>query len=369
MSPIHVTRPLLPPLQELLPHLQEIWDRRILANAGPFHQRFEARLTEYLGVDHLSLCSNATVGLMMALRDMGGEGEVVTTPFSFAATAHAIAWAGFTPVFADVEPESLNLDPEAVERALTPRTRAILAVHCYGHVCDVERLGEIARSRGLKLIYDAAHAFGVCWRERSVLRHGDLSVLSFHATKVFNTFEGGAIVAADPATKQRMDRLRNFGIVDEHAIEGLGLNGKMNEFCAALGLVQLDHVEQAIDERRQIDQRYRRELSEVPGLRCLGWRDGETPNFAYFPILVDPAYGITRDALQTRLREHDIHARRYFSPLLSDLPAYRHLPSASPSNLPVAAGAASRVLCLPLFPGLRVDDQDRIVELIRDAGG
>lgn len=365
MHDIYVTRPELPPLEALLPSLEEIWSSRVLSNGGAFHERFEAALTRHLGVAHLSLCTNATIGLMLALRSLGLRGEVITTPFTFVATVQAIEWAGLTPVFADIDPVTLNLDPRAVERAITQDTCAILPVHCYGHACDVDSFEALAQAHGLKLVYDAAHAFGVNLRGRALVSWGDVSVLSFHATKVFNTFEGGAIVARDVLTKSVIDRLKNFGIVDENLVEGIGLNGKMNEFCAALGLAQLERVEAAIGLRSRIDAFYREGLVGVRGLRLQDPLPGEEPNHAYFPMRVGPEYGESRDALQARLKTQGIHARRYFCPLVSDLADYRGRPRAASRYLPVAHEAAAQVLCLPIYPGLRVSEQSRIIDLLR----
>ena len=365
MNNIYVTRPELPPLEALLPSLEEIWSSRVLTNGGAFHERLESALASHLGVPHLSLCTNATIGLMLALRALGLRGEVITTPFTFVATAHAIEWAGLTPVFADIDSVTLNLDPAAVERAITPDTCAILPVHCYGHACDVDALEAVARAHGLKLVYDAAHAFGAMLRGRSLAGWGDLSVLSFHATKVFNTFEGGAIVSRDAETKLKIDRLKNFGIVDETHVEGIGLNGKMNEFCAALGLAQLDRVDAAIAQRARIDARYRQGLDGLTGLAPLDPAPEEGPNHAYFPVRVLPEYGESRDALQARLKAHGIQARRYFCPLVSDLADYRDRASAAPQHLTVARRAADQVLCLPLYPDLDEVDQTRIIDLLR----
>lgn len=369
MHNIYVTRPELPPLEALLPSLEEIWSSRVLSNGGVFHERFESALAQYLRVDHLSLCTNATIGLMLALRALDLRGEVITTPFTFVATAHAIEWAGLTPVFADIDPVTLNLDPGAVERAITPATCAILPVHCYGHPCDVDALDALARAHGLKVVYDAAHAFGVTLRGRSLASWGDLSVMSFHATKVFNTFEGGAIVIRDGAAKAMIDRLKNFGIIDETQVEGVGLNGKMNEFSAALGLMQLDRVGSAIDRRARVDARYRAGLADVKGLRLLeSVVAGESSNHAYFPVRVGPGYGESRDALQVRLKGAGIHARRYFCPLISELAHYRDRPSARAARLPAAREAADQMLCLPIYPDLAEADQDRIIELVRNGG-
>ncbi len=365
MHNIYVTRPELPPLEALLPSLEEIWSSRVLSNGGAFHDRLEVALASHLGVEHLSLCANATIGLMLALRALDVRGEVITTPFTFVATAHAIEWAGLTPVFVDIDPVTLNLDPGAVEEAITEDTCAILPVHCYGHPCDVEALDTLASARQLKLLYDGAHAFGVGLRGRSLSAWGDASVLSFHATKVFNTFEGGAIVARDAATKQRLDRLKNFGIVDETHVEGVGLNGKMNEFCAALGLAQLAGVGASILRRGRVAARYRAALSDVPGLCLQAAAPDEEPNHAYFPLRILPEYGESRDALQLRMKAHGVHARRYFCPLVSDLAPYRDREPVARRPLPVAREAASQILCLPIYPDLTASDQDRVIELLR----
>ncbi len=363
-KPIHVTQPHLPPLQEFIPYLQQIWDNRILTNKGPFHQQLEAALCDYLGVEHLSLFTNGTLALVTALQALRINGEVITTPYSFVATAHSLLWNGIKPVFVDIDPLTLNLDPAKIEAAITPQTTAIMPVHCYGNPCDVDAIQAIAENYNLKVIYDAAHAFGVQCHCGSVLKHGDLSVLSFHATKVFNTFEGGAIVSPDARTKQHIDNLKNFGFVNETTVVAAGINGKMHEFSAALGLLQLKHIDQALSRRREIDQRYRERLKDVPGVTCLGQSGQVVANYAYFPILVGPDYPLERDALYARLREHEIYGRRYFYPLISDFPMYRGLPSAQRKNLPVATTAAQQVLCLPIYPALGEKDVDRIVALI-----
>jgi dTDP-4-amino-4,6-dideoxygalactose transaminase len=294
-------------------------------------------------------------------------GEVITTPYSFVATAHSLLWNGIKPVFVDVDPHTLNLDPARVEAAITPQTTAIMPVHCYGHPCDVEAIRKIADIYNLKVIYDAAHAFGVRTESGSVLQHGDLSVLSFHATKVFNTFEGGAVICPDAKTKQRIDHLKNFGYVDEVTVVAPGINGKMSEINAAFGLLQLKHVDHAIARRRELDTMYRERLGGVRGIRCLEGAGETTANYAYFPILVEGDYPLSRDALFETLRSHGVVARRYFYPLISDFPMYRGLPSASRDNLPVATDAALRVLCLPIYPALTDGQLDRIVGIIADA--
>lgn len=368
-SPLYVTRPELPPLQRLWPMLEDIWRSGVLTNGGPCHQRFEAALVAHLGVPFVSLFNNATIALLVALRQQGVSGEVITTPFSFVATSHAIRWCGAEPVFVDIDARTFNLDPAAIEAAITPRTSAILPVHCYGHPCEVEAIARIARKHGLKVIYDAAHAFGVRHGAGSLLEHGDLAVLSFHATKVFNTFEGGAIVCRDAQTRYALEQLKNFGIVDEESVDAIGLNGKMSEFNAALGLLQLDGVAAAIARRGEIHARYRAALAEVPGLTVVEAGSPEGHNFSYCPILVEPPYPLSRDALYERLKGLGIYTRRYFYPLLSTLPMYRGRPSAAPENLPVATWAAAHVLCLPIFPALEAAQQDRVIAAIRAAAG
>lgn len=364
-SMVYVTQPSLPPLEELQPYLESIWQSRTLTNNGPFHQQLEQALREHLGVAHVSLFTNATIALVTALQALRITGEVITTPYSFVATAHSLLWNGIKPVFVDVDPHTLNLDPDKIEAAITPQTTAILPVHCYGNPCAVERMQQIADNYGLRLIYDAAHAFGVKHAGESVLSHGDLSVLSFHATKVFNTFEGGAIISNDAKTKRRIDHLKNFGFVDEVTVVAPGINGKMSEFNAALGLVQLRHIDESIRRRHAIDTRYRAGLAQVQGIHCLPCLEQGSANHAYFPILVGPEYPLTRDALYAYLKEQGIYTRRYFYPLISDFPMYKGLPSASKENLPVAHHAAAQVMCLPIYPDLEESIVDRVIELIR----
>ncbi|HEX7687055.1 MAG TPA: DegT/DnrJ/EryC1/StrS family aminotransferase [Burkholderiaceae bacterium] len=369
-SPIYVTQPELPPLEEFLPYLQKIWDGRQLTNGGPFHVALEAALCEYLGVRHVSLFANATIALVTALQSLRVTGEVITTPYSFVATAHSAMWNGIKPVFVDVDPVTLNLDPAKIEAAITPQTTAILPVHCYGTPCDVDAIQRIADDYNLKVIYDAAHAFGVRREEgggmRSILDHGDLSVLSFHATKVFNTFEGGAIVSPDAKAKQRIDHLKNFGFVNETTVVATGINGKMSEFNAALGLLQLKHVGAAIERRGAIERRYRAQLQGAPGVRFLDRPAGVTANHSYLPILVGPEHSAGRDGLYHALRAEGVMARRYFHPLISDFPMYRGLPSADPRGLPVARRASEQVICLPIYPALADADVDRIAGIVRD---
>lgn len=363
-KPIYVTQPTLPPLEEFIPYLQQIWDNKILTNGGPFHQQLEQALCDYLGVKHIALFTNGTVALVTALQALRITGEVITTPYSFVATAHSLLWNGIKPVFVDIAPGTLNLDPDKIEAAITPQTTAIMPVHCYGHPCDVDRIQKIADTYGLKVIYDAAHAFGVQSHNGSVLNHGDLSVLSFHATKVFNTFEGGAIVCPDAKTKQRIDHLKNFGFVDEVTVVAPGINGKMSEFNAALGLLQLKGIGEALEKRQAIDARYREGLANVGGIHCLPDTGEKVANYSYFPILVQPEYPLSRDALFKKLRDYGIYARRYFYPLISDFPMYRGLPSAAHSNLPMAKKAADQVICLPIYPALEASDQASVISLI-----
>lgn len=349
---IFVTQPYLPPLEEFIPYLEQIWENKFLTNGGPFHQQLETLLCEYLGVDHIALFTNGTIALVTALQAMRVTGEVITTPYSFVATAHSLLWNGIKPVFVDIDPNTLNLDPSKIEAAITPQTTAIMPVHCYGHPCDVEAIQKIADNYNLKVIYDAAHAFGVQCHCGSVLKHGDLSVLSFHATKVFNTFEGGAIICPDAKTKTRIDQLKNFGHVGEVTVVAPGINGKMSEFNAALGVLQLKYIDQALTLRKAVDTAYRDQLENVKGIRCLQPAGERVANYAYFPILVGPGYPLSRDDLYMKLKEHGIHTRRYFYPLMSDFPMYRGLPSAHRENLPVATQAAQQVLCLPIYPDL-----------------
>nr|WP_295784193.1 DegT/DnrJ/EryC1/StrS family aminotransferase [Rhodoferax sp.] len=361
---IYVTQPYLPPFEEFTPYLRKIWDNKILTNGGPFHQQLELELCKYLGVKHISLFTNGTIALVTALQALRVTGEVITTPYSFVATAHSLLWNGIKPVFVDIDPMTLNLDPSRIEAAITPHTTAIMPVHCYGHPCDVDAIQKIADNYNLKIIYDAAHAFGVRCHCGSVLNHGDLSVLSFHATKVFNTFEGGAIICSDEKTKTRIDQLKNFGHVGEVTVVAPGINGKMSEFNAALGLLQLKYVDQAISCRKAIDSTYRERLQNVKGIHCLKSAGEEIANYSYFPILVQSSYPLSRDELYQRLKDSGIHPRRYFYPLISEFPMYRGLPSAFKTNLPVATASAQQVLCLPIYPDLDLAIVDEIASFI-----
>ena len=363
-KPIYVTQPYLPPLEEFTPYLEQIWNNKILTNGGPFHQQLEQALCEYLGVKHVALFSNGTLGLITALQSLRITGEVITTPYSFVATAHSLLWHGNKPVFVDVEPNTLNIDPSKIEAAITPQTTAIMPVHCYGNPCDVDTIQKIADNYNLRVIYDAAPAFGVKDEGGSILRHGDLSVLSFHATKVFNTFEGGAIICPDAKTKLRIDQLKNFGFVDETTVVAPGINAKMSEINAAFGLLQLKNMPEVMQRRAEIDANYRLQFSDTKGIHCIPKGSQLVANHSYFPILVQPNYHLSRDALYQKLKDNGVYSRRYFYPLISDFPMYRSLPSSQRSNLPIAAAAADKVLCLPIYPKLTLEEQQRVINLI-----
>ncbi|MDY7537136.1 DegT/DnrJ/EryC1/StrS family aminotransferase [Undibacterium sp. RTI2.1] len=363
--PIYVTQPLLPPLAEFMPYLEQIWANKILTNGGPFHQQLEQELCDYLGVKHLCLFANGTLALLTALQALRICGEVITTPYSFVATAHSLLWHGIKPVFVDIDPVSLNMNPDKIEAAITTSTTAIMPVHCYGHPCDVDRIQKIADDYNLKVIYDAAHSFGVQCKGGSVLNYGDLSVLSFHATKVFNTFEGGAIICPDAKTKNRIDHLKNFGFVDELTVVASGINGKMSEINAAFGLLQLKSIDDALQQRKEVDRAYRRGLVGIAGIHCVPDAGEDIANYSYFPILVQQDYPLKRDELYQKLRDSGIYARRYFYPLISEFPMYRSIPSALHTNLPVASKAASEVICLPIYPDLNLSQIERIIDLIK----
>lgn len=336
-----------------------------MTNGGEYHQQLEKALSEYLGIKYISLFTNGTIALITALQALKVTGEVITTPYSFVATSHALLWNGITPVFIDIDPLSLNLDPWKIEAAITEKTTAILPVHCYGNPCDVDEIERIAQKHRLKVIYDAAHAFGVQCHCGSVLNHGDLSILSFHATKVFNTFEGGAIVCPNVETKQHIDQLKNFGFIDETTVIEAGINGKMSEVNSAFGLLQLRYVDSAIQSRGLIDSVYRQELRSIRGIECMEVPKNVIQNYSYFPILVTDNFPMTRDALYEKLKLNGIYSRRYFYPLISSFPMYENLASATPENLPTATRAANQILCLPIYPDLKPEEQSGVVEIIR----
>jgi len=362
---VTVTSPLLPSLDEFIPMLQDIWGRKWLTNNGYYHKELENSLADYLGVKYISLFTNGTLPLITALQAMKITGEVITTPYSFVATTHSIWWNGLKPVFVDVDEETGNINPEKIEAAITPHTTAIMPVHVYGTPCNMKRIQEIADIYGLKVIYDAAHAFGVKKDGESVLNAGDMSTLSFHATKVYNTVEGGALVCHDEATKKRIDFLKNFGFNGETTVVAPGINSKMDEIRAAYGLLNLKQVDAAIAKRKTTAQKYRAALKDVPGVRCLQDIEGVHHNYAYFPIFIDEkVYGISRDALYAKLKEQNIYGRRYFYPLISTFSAYKGLESANPKNLPIAHKLADQVLCLPMFADLDEKDVERVINVV-----
>ncbi|WP_224555710.1 DegT/DnrJ/EryC1/StrS family aminotransferase [Pectobacterium versatile] len=365
-KPIYVTSPLLPPLEEFIPYLEEIWDSKWLTNNGSFHQQLEKALADYLGVRYISLFSNGTLALLTAFQTLRITGEVITTPYSFVATSHSLLWNGLKPVFVDIDPITCNIDPEKIEQVITPATSAILPVHCYGIPADVERIQEIADNYGLKVIYDAAHAFGVKKNDASILTYGDLSILSFHATKVFNTIEGGAIISHDAKTKKRIDYLKNFGFADELTVVAPGINGKMNEVQAAFGLMQLKHIDIALESRKLICQKYFNLLRDIPGLELLDFSSYDIKwNYAYFPIFINSQFPISRDDLYNEFKENNIYARRYFYPLISEFSMYKGEPSSKEENLIAAHKVSKSVLCLPIYPTLSEDEQNEIINIIK----
>ena len=362
-----VTSPLLPDLDEFTDMLRDIWSRKWITNQGHYHELLEQALCEYLKVPYLSLFTNGTLPLITALQALDIKGEVITTPFSFVATTHSIWWNGIKPVFVDIDSAHCGMDPDRIEEAITPQTSAIMPVHCYGKPCDTQRIQSIADRHGLKVIYDAAHAFGVEVKGKSILNEGDLSTLSFHATKVYNTVEGGALVCHSKEMKQKIDYLRNFGFEDEVTVVGPGINGKMDELRAAYGLLNLRQVDAAIEARRRVAVRYREALRDVPGIRFFDDMPGVRHNYSYFPIFVDAErYGMSRDDLYAKMKEHNVLGRRYFYPLISRFSPYNTLPSASAENLPVATRVANEVICLPMHHSLSRDDVERVVRVIRD---
>lgn len=362
---ITVTSPLLPPLEEFKPYLEDIWRRKWLTNNGYYHKELENALCEYLGVPYISLFTNGTLPLICALQALRITGEVITTPYSFVATTHALWWNGIKPVFVDIDRRTGNIDPEKIEAAITPKTTAIMPVHVYGQPCEMERIQEIANTYGLKVIYDAAHAFGVEKEGKSLLAAGDMSTLSFHATKVYNTVEGGALVCHDAQTKQRIDYLKNFGFANETTVVAPGINGKMDELRAAYGLLSLKHVDEAIARRKQVALRYREALRQARGITFFEDRPGVKHNYSYFPIFInEKEYSMSRDALYEKMKTAGVYGRRYFYPLISTFSTYRGLESARPSNLPNAHKMAEEVICLPMHHGLSEEDVDRVLRCI-----
>lgn len=394
---ITVTSPLLPNLDDFNEELKKIWDSKWITNNGSYHKKLEAALAEFLGVPYVSLFTNGTLPLLTALQALRITGEVITTPYSFVATTHSIWWNGCKPVFVDIDPRTGNIDPEKIEAAITPKTTAIMPVHCYGKPCDVRRIKEIADTYGLKVIYDAAHAFALeipkneadykrafdetrnalepcapVKREKqtveteSILNWGDMSTLSFHATKVYNTIEGGAMIMHDLATKKRIDDLKNFGIHDEVTVVGPGINSKMDEMRSAYGLLNLKQVDAAIAARQQVAIKYRETLRNVEGITFFDDMPGVKHNYSYFPVFIDEnTFGLSRDELYYRMKEQNVLSRRYFYPLISEFSTYRGLESANPANLPNAHKMANSVLCLPMHHNLSDDDLERTIEFFK----
>ncbi len=364
---ILVTRPHLPPLDEFVPYLKQIWGNKWLTNNGPLHQQLEEELAKYLGVKYISLFANGTLALISALQALNITGEVITTPFSFVATTHSLWWNKIKPVFVDIEPKYMNLDSKKIEAAITEKTTAIMPVHVYGNPCNIDEIQTIADKYNLNVIYDAAHAFGVKKDGESVLNYGDLSILSFHATKVYSTIEGGAVICHSEKMKRHIDNLKNFGFRSETIVEEPGINAKMNEVQAAYGLLQLKHIDALIQKRRAITFLYRDLLQDIKGISFLKEDKGVDYSYSYFPIIVNAeAYGMSRDDLYHKLKEHQIFSRRYFYPLISTFEPYNKLASANSANLPVAEAMSEAVLCLPIYPDLTLQEVKLIVALIKD---
>lgn len=363
MKQITVTSPLLPDLDEFHSLLKEIWDSKWITNNGSFHKRLEAALAEYLKVPYVSLFTNGTLPLITALQALRITGEVITTPYSFVATTHSLWWNGIKPVFVDIEADTCGMDPEKIEAAITPKTTAIMPVHCYGKPCNTEAIQAIADKYGLKVIYDAAHAFGVEVGGESILKAGDLSTLSFHATKVYNTVEGGALVMHDETTKKRIDYLKNFGFANETTVVAPGINSKMDEVRAAYGLLNLRQVDAAIEARQKVARKYRDALRDVDGVTFFEDMSGVRHNYSYFPIFIDDKkFGMTRDELYFKMKEANVLGRRYFYPLISEFSTYRGLPSARRENLPVAHRIADSVICLPMYHDLSEEGVNRVLK-------
>ena len=375
---ITVTSPLLPPLEEFIPYLQQIWDSKWITNNGQFHQQLEQTLAEYLGVEFLSLFTNGTLPLITAFQALGiHEGEVITTPYSFVATSHSIWWNGLKPVFVDIEEDTCGIDPSKIEAAITPNTVAIMPVHCYGKPCKTAEIDAIAKKHNLKVIYDAAHAFGVSENGQSVLKAGDISTLSFHATKVYNTIEGGALICHSAEMKYHVDNLKNFGFRGETTVVAPGINSKMDEMRAAYGLLNLRQVDAAIEARKQVAKQYVDALQDVHGIKIFqsmvdSFASNLSPltsnlNYSYFPIFVDEEqYGISRDALYEKMKANNVLGRRYFYPLITDFDPYKDIPSANPANLPVANKIANQVICLPMHHALSDEDVKRVIDCVRN---
>jgi dTDP-4-amino-4,6-dideoxygalactose transaminase len=366
-KPIYVTQPFLPPIEEFEEYLRKIWENKVLTNNGPFHQEFEDKLAKFLGVKYVSLFTNGTLALITALQALGIKGEVITTPYSFVATSHALTWNGIKPVFCDIERDGFNLDPQQIEKHITSNTSAILPVHVYGIPCNDNEISEIAKKYGLKVIYDAAHAFNVKMNDAPVLNFGDLSIVSFHATKVFNTFEGGAIVTDSPMVKEQIDYLKNFGFADEVTVVGAGINAKMSEIQSAMGILQLKYFHETVLKRKKVSEFYTEALSNIKEIKLMELPKDLDYNYSYFPILLDEVkLGFSRDYVYEKLKSENIFTRRYFYPLISNFPQYINLESSKKENLPHAEETASKVLCLPLYPNIKRADQLKIIESFRN---
>ena len=365
-SQITVTSPLLPDLEEYNALLQDIWNRKWITNNGYYHQQLEKALAEYLGMPYISLFTNGTLPLITALQALGiSEGEVITTPYSFVATSHSIWWNKLKPVFVDIEEDTCGMDPNKIEAAITDNTVAIMPVHCYGKPCKTEQIDAIAKKHGLKVIYDAAHAFGVTVNGQSILNEGDISTLSFHATKVYNTIEGGALICHSAEMKHQIDNLKNFGFRGEVTVEAPGINGKMDEVRAAYGLLNLKQVDAAIEARHKVADTYRTALKDVKGIRYFDDMAGVRHNYSYFPIFVDAEqYGMTRDDLYEKMKAANVYGRRYFYPLITAFDPYKDYPSAAPENLPVATKIANQVICLPMHHALSEEDVEKVIDTI-----
>lgn len=362
-----VTVPFLPPLEEFMTYLEDIWERKWITNNGHYHQLLEKKLCEYFGVPYISLFTNGTLPIMAALQALRITGEVITTPYSFVATTHSLWWNGIKPVFVDIDEKTGNIDPNKIEAAITPKTTAIMPVHVYGNPCDNEHIQQIADKYGLKVIYDAAHAFGVKENGKSILTYGDMSTLSFHATKVYNTIEGGAIVCQDEKTKHRIDYLKNFGFADETTVIAPGINGKMDEVRSAYGLLELKYIDQVIAKRKEIAEMYREKLKDVPGISFFNNLPNITHNYSYFPVFVnEQEFGMSRDSLYFHLQKYNIFGRRYFYPLISEFSTYKGLPSAAKANLPNAHKLANSVICLPISLELTAEDVENVFYRIKN---
>ena len=364
---INVSKPFLPPLGEYIPYLEKIWTSRSLTNNGPYVQELELALSNYLDVPYISLVSNATVGLLLAFKACGVTGEVITSPYSFVASSNILSWCGLTPVFVDVDPNSLNIDPEAIRAAINTTTSAILPIHVYGNPCDILQIEKIALENRLKVVYDASHAFGVRHEGQSILSAGDFAVVSFHATKIFNTFEGGAVISKTAHDKAVIDRLRNFGFSNEIEVDSIGINGKMPEVNAALGLLQLGYIDEVLSKRELVYQRYINAINDIEGVSCLPQFATDIRNYAYFPVFINAALRTSRDDIVIAMRDRGVNVRRYFYPLITEFDAYKGFQHIARSNCPKALYASQTVICLPMFPDLLGVEQELVIEVLKDA--